>query len=39
MEYLRTPDACFEGLADFPFAAHYVDVDDAEGGMWLPDED
>lgn len=32
MEYLRTPDACFEGLADFPFAAHYVDVDDAEGG-------
>ena len=24
---LRTPDECFEGLADFPFAAHYAEVD------------
>lgn len=32
MEFLRTPDACFENLADFPFAARYVDVDDTEGG-------
>lgn len=32
MEFLRTPDACFENLADFPFAANYVDVSDHEGG-------
>lgn len=24
---LRTPDACFEHLSDFPFAQHYVEVD------------
>ena len=24
---LRTPDECFEGLADFPFDPHYVDID------------
>jgi len=24
---LRTPDECFEGIADFPFAPHYVEVD------------
>ena len=24
---LRTPDECFAGLADFPFAPHYVEVD------------
>ena len=24
---LRTPDACFDGLADFPFPPHYVEVD------------
>ena len=23
---LRTPDECFAGLADFPFAPHYVQV-------------
>jgi len=23
---LRTPDECFEGLSDFPFAPHYVEV-------------
>lgn len=32
MNRLRTPDACFENLADFPFAANYVDVSDHEGG-------
>ena len=32
MELLRTPDAQFEGLPDFPFAPHYVEVDDTEGG-------
>jgi len=31
MELLRTPDARFEGLPDFPFAPHYVDVDDTDG--------
>ena len=25
MELLRTPDECFQGLVDFPFAPHYVD--------------
>jgi haloalkane dehalogenase len=32
MKALRTPDECFAGLTDFPFAPHYVDVDDCEGG-------
>ena len=32
MNRLRTPDACFENLADFPFAANHVDVSDHEGG-------
>ena len=32
MNPLRTPDECFENLADFPFAAHYIDVSDHEGG-------
>ncbi|HMG41972.1 MAG TPA: haloalkane dehalogenase [Acidimicrobiales bacterium] len=31
MELLRTPDARFEGLPDFPFAPHYVEVDDTDG--------
>jgi haloalkane dehalogenase len=31
MEYLRTPNECFENLADYPFSAHYVDVSDTEG--------
>jgi haloalkane dehalogenase len=33
MEFLRTPDARFEGLPDYPFAPHYVEVDDTEGGL------
>jgi haloalkane dehalogenase len=32
MQFLRTDDARFEGLADYDFAPHYVDVDDTEGG-------
>ncbi|MGB2246892.1 MAG: haloalkane dehalogenase [Alcanivorax sediminis] len=27
MDYLRTPDSRFEGLLDYPFAPHYVEVD------------
>lgn len=26
MDYLRTPDACFTNLPDYPFQPHYVDV-------------
>ena len=33
MNRLRTPDACFDNLADFPFAANYVEVSDQEGGQ------
>lgn len=32
MKFLRTPDDCFANLPDYPFAPHYVDVDDDEGG-------
>jgi haloalkane dehalogenase len=32
MNALRTPDERFAGLPDFPFAPHYVEVDDGEGG-------
>ena len=32
MKALRTPDDRFTGLPDFPFAPHYVDIDDGEGG-------
>ena len=32
MKSLRTPDERFVGLPDFPFAPHYVEVDDGEGG-------
>lgn len=28
MDVLRTPDECFANLPDFPFAPHYVEVDD-----------
>ena len=33
MNFVRTPDARFENLADYPFAPNYVDVDDADGGL------
>jgi len=29
---LRTPEANTEGLPDYPFAAHYIDVSDADSG-------
>ncbi len=32
MQTLRTPDDRFENLPDFPFAPHYVDIPDGEGG-------
>jgi len=33
MKVLRTPDERFEGLPDFPFDPHYVEVPDSEGGL------
>ncbi len=32
MKALRTPDDRFDGLPEFPFAPHYVEIDDGEGG-------
>ncbi|MFT6310847.1 MAG: haloalkane dehalogenase [Porticoccus sp.] len=32
MEYLRTPDNCFENLPGYLFAANYISVADGEGG-------
>lgn len=32
MDTLRTPDSYFENLPDYNFAAHYLMVDDSEGG-------
>ncbi|MBW3659341.1 MAG: haloalkane dehalogenase [Actinobacteria bacterium] len=32
MDVLRTPDERFADLPDYPFAPHYVEVDDGEGG-------
>ena len=32
MRTIATPDECFEGLRDFPFAPHYAEVPDLEGG-------
>ena len=31
MKLLRTPDARFAGLADFPYAPHYTEIADASG--------
>jgi haloalkane dehalogenase len=33
MDALRTPDDRFTDLPDFPFAPHYVEIDDGEGGQ------
>jgi haloalkane dehalogenase len=33
MESLRTPDGRFEGLPDFDFSPHYVEVPSGDGGM------
>jgi haloalkane dehalogenase len=32
LHVLRTPDDCFADLPDFPFAPHYVEIDDGDGG-------
>ncbi|TPG37002.1 haloalkane dehalogenase [Mycolicibacterium hodleri] len=32
MDVVRTPDDRFDGLPDFPFAPHYVEVDSGDGG-------
>ncbi len=32
MDSLRTPDERFDALADWPFAPHYVEVSDPDGG-------
>ena len=32
MDFLRTPDECFDNLPDYPFSPNYVDVSDCEGG-------
>lgn len=32
MEILRTPDAAFAAIRDFPFAPHYLDITDADDG-------
>lgn len=32
MEFVRTPDERFAGLADFPFEPNYVDIDAGDGG-------
>jgi haloalkane dehalogenase len=32
MEFVRTPEARFTNLLDYPFAPNYVDVDDGQGG-------
>lgn len=31
MQVLRTPDECFSGLLDWPFAPHYAEIQDPDG--------
>jgi haloalkane dehalogenase len=31
MEILRTPEECFQGLAEYPFEPHYVEIDSGAG--------
>jgi haloalkane dehalogenase len=33
MKSLRTPDSCFDGLEGYPFAPHYTEISDGEGGV------
>jgi haloalkane dehalogenase len=35
MKVLRTPEAAFEGVTDYPFAPHYLDITDALSGANL----
>ncbi len=35
MRVLRTPEAAFEGVADYPFAPHYLNITDALSGANL----
>jgi haloalkane dehalogenase len=35
MKVLRTPEAAFEGVTDYPFSPHYLDVTDALSGANL----
>ena len=32
LEILRTPDACFEGLPDYPFTPHWTEIASGTGG-------
>ena len=32
MDLCQTPDHCFENLIDFPFAPHFAEISDFEGG-------
>ena len=32
MQVARTPDERFDAIPDFPFAPHYVEIDDGDGG-------
>ena len=32
MEYVRTPEECFENLDGYPFSPNYLQIDDTEGG-------
>lgn len=35
MKVLRTPDAAFAGITDYPFAPHFLDIKDADSGTSL----
>ncbi len=35
VKVLRTPDAAFDSVADFPFTAHYAEISDLEDGTAL----
>ena len=32
MKTVQTPDACFDGLHEYPFSPHYAEVPDLDGG-------
>ena len=32
MRYVRTPEDRFENLSDYPFAPHYIDINNGQGG-------